>query len=113
MTVTYISIAIREYLTESSSPRKKLLILLLAPILAPLVNVIPIMTAYYIGYVGYVLARKSVKPDFEDRNMLINSSETRAAIDMRLEDEKTAMSLSLLFKLTEAVGEANLQAILG
>ena len=111
MTVTYISIAIREYLTESSSPRKKLLILLLAPILAPLV--VPIMTAYYIGYVVYVLARKSVQPDFDDRNMFINSAETRAAIDMRLKDEKTASSPAILFKLMEAVGEANLQAILG
>ena len=90
MTVLYVGIAIK---VETSSPCEKLLILLLAPILA--VPAIPIMTVGYIVYVAYVFARKCVQPGFHDK------------------DEEHKYSWAGMFKLLEAVAEANLQAVLG
>ena len=87
MTVAFVGVAIYVYRDEDSSLRKKLLILLFAPILAPLA--IPIATVGYIGYVAYVFARKCLQPDYDD--------------------EDGALHLKLL----EAVGEANSQAVLG
>ena len=69
------------------APDKKLLILLFAPILA--VPAIPIMTVGYIGFVSYIFARRCVQPDYDN--------------------ERGAEKL----KLYEAVGEANIQAVLG
>ena len=77
-----------------SSQSKKVLILLFAPILAALV--IPIMTVAYIGYVAYVFARKCVQPDYIDDD-----------------GDGDNMSFAGGLKLVEAVGEANLQAVLG
>lgn len=111
MTVTYIAAAGREFMNKNSSLRKKLLILILTPIFAPILPFI--MTVYYIGYVVYVLARKFFQPDFDDRNMFINSSEARDAIDMQLENQETAMSPAIVYKLQEALVEANLQSMLG
>ena len=87
MTVVYVGLAIYVYRDEDSSLCKKLLILLLAPIYVPLV--IPIATVVYIGIAAYVFARKCFQPDYDD--------------------EHGAEKL----KLYEAVGEANLQAVLG
>ena len=52
MTAVYVFLAMTQYCDEKSSKPKKILILPLALILAPLV--IPIMTVGYIGYVAYV-----------------------------------------------------------
>ena len=92
MTVFYVGFAIQEYREKESSRCQKLLILLFAPILAPLA--IPIGTVAYIVYVAYVFARRCIQPDFEDK------------------DENNE-SFARWFKLVEAVCEANLQAVLG
>ena len=94
MTVVYVGGAIKEYRKEDSSQRKKLLILFFAPILAALL--IPIMPVWYIGYVAIVFARRfiHIQSDFDDK------------------DEKN-FSFAGVCKLFEAVGEANLQAVLG
>ena len=93
MTVIYVGRAIQAYRDEaSSSQRKKLLIVLFAPILA--VPAIPIMTVCYIVYVLYVLTRKFVQPSYDDDD---GDNNTKAGN----------------FLLLEAVGEANLQAVLG
>lgn len=91
MTVWYVVFAISEYRAKDSSRRKKLLILLFAPILA--VPAIPIMTVCYIVYVLYVLTRKFVQPSYDDDD---GDNNTKAGN----------------FLLLEAVGEANLQAVL-
>ena len=87
MTVWYVGLAIKGYRKEGSSLCMKRLILLFAPILAPLA--IPIMTVGYIGYLAYVFARKCFQPDYDYD------------------------SFTVYLKLAEAVGEANLQAVLG
>ena len=87
MTLGYVGIAIMEYRDEDSSQRKKLLILLFAPILAPLA--IPIATVGYIGFAAYVFARKCFQPDYDYEDGAVH------------------------LKLLEAVGEANSQAVLG
>ena len=92
MTVFYVGEALGKYRDKDSSQRKKLLILLFAPILAPLA--IPMLTVAYIGYVAYVFARRCIQPDFDDKN----------------EDN---VSFAGELKLFEAVCEANLQAVLG
>ena len=73
-------------LRESSSWRKRLLILVLAPLLAPIV--IPLLTVGYIVFVAYGNARKVVQPGYF--NELVGE-----------------------FKLCEGILEANFQAILG
>ena len=84
MTVVYVGLAIYVYRDEDSSLCKKLLILLFAPL------AIPIATVGYIGYLVYVFARRCFQPvkvfNFDFAGQL---------------------------KLLEAVGEANLQAVLG
>ena len=92
MTVVYVGYAIREYRDKDSSLWKKLLIIFFAPILAA--PAIPIMTVHYIVYVGYVFARRVIQPGFDDKD----------------EDNE---SVAGMLKLFEAVGEANLQAVLG
>ena len=90
MTVCYVYLAMEKYREEDSSQRKKLKILFFAPILAAFV--IPCLTIAYIAFVAYVFARRCIQPDFdkdEDNN-----------------------SVAGWFKLAEAVGEANLQAVL-
>jgi len=91
MTVAYVVIVMNQYRDEDSSQRKKLFILLFAPILAA--PAIPLLTVCYIGYVAYVFARKCIQPDFDDK------------------DENNE-SIAGGLKLAEAVGEANLQAVL-
>ena len=83
MTVVYVGLAIYVYRDEDSSLCKKLLILLFAPL------AIPIATVGYIGYLVYVFARRCFQPVF------IN------------------FDFAGQLKLLEAVGEANLQAVLG
>jgi len=92
MTVAYVVVAIR-FFREDSSRSKKLLIVLLALVLA--VPAIPIMTVGYIGYVLYVFARKLIQPDYNDDD-----------------DEGVNNGWAGIFILLEAVGEANLQAVL-
>ena len=92
MTVCYVYLAIEKYREEDSSQRKKLKILLFAPILAAFA--IPCLTIVYIIFVGYVFARRCIQPDFDPK------------------DENND-SFAGNFKLFEAVGEANLQAVLG
>ena len=87
MTVAYTFFAIQA-LSGSSPFWKKLLILLLAPILAPIA--IPIMTAAYIVHVAYVFARKFVQPQYTDDRHMAGQ-----------------------FKVIEGVLEANFQAVLG
>ena len=94
MTLSYVGGAQKKYRDEASSQRKKLLILLFAPILAVLA--IPILTVCYIVYVAYVFARKCVQPGFND--------------DI---DDGDNDSWAGVLKLVEAVGEANPQAVLG
>ena len=91
MTVLYVGLAMSEYREKASSRCKKLKILLFAPILAALL--IPIATVFYIGYVAYVFARRCIQPGFD-------------------KDENN-FSVAGKLKLVEAVGEANLQAVLG
>ena len=88
MTVMYAG-GVIVALLESSSWWQKLLVLLLAPILAPIA--IPIMTVCYIVFVAYVFARKFVQPGYSD------DSGNDAG----------------WFKLFEGVLEANFQAVLG
>ena len=95
MTLAYVVVAIRSYRYEDSSRSKKLLILLLAPILA--VPAIPIMTVCYIVYVLYVFARKFVQPSYNDNS----------------DGDELGWSWAGNCILLEAVGEANLQAVLG
>ena len=85
MTVLYADLTIVG-LRKSSSWRKRLLILVLAPLLAPIV--IPLLTVGYIVFVAYGNARKVVQPGYYD---------------------KMASEL----KLFEGILEANFQAILG
>ena len=92
MAVCYVYLAIEKYREEDSSQRKKLKILFFAPILAAFV--IPCLTIAYIAFVAYVFARRCIQPGFDPK------------------DEKNA-SFAGNFKLFEAVGEANLQAVLG
>ena len=91
MTVLYAVFAI-SFLLESSSWWQKLLILLLAPILAPIA--IPIMTAAYIVHVAYVFARKFVQPGYTP-------------------DDDNNGQMAGQLKLVEGVLEANFQAVLG
>jgi len=93
ITLFYVSFAIEKYRKEDSSQRKKLLILLFAPILAA--PAIPIMTVAYIVYVAYFFARKCFQPGYND--------------DV---DDGANISWAGWLKLFEAVGEANLQAVL-
>ena len=88
-TLGYVAQAIRKYREEDASKSKKLLILLLAPILAA--PPILIMTVFFIVYVTYVFARRCFQPGYysDDSDFAEN------------------------YKLTEAVVEANLQAVLG
>ena len=60
MTVTYVGFVIDSFQDEDYSRRTKLVILLLAPILAVLS--IPALTVWYIGYVAYILARRCLQP---------------------------------------------------
>ena len=85
MTVAYAGGTIRG-LRVTSSWRKRLLILVLAPLLAPIY--IPLMTVGYIVFVAYGNARKVVQPGYYN------------------EDVGN-------FKLYEGLLEANFQAILG
>ena len=71
---------------DSSSWWERLLILVLAPLLAPIA--IPLMTVFYIVFVAYGNARKVVQPGNHDANVGF-------------------------FKLYEGILEANFQAILG
>ena len=56
---------------------------------------VPFLTVAYIGYVAYVFARKFVQPGYHDK------------------DDEHKYSWAGMFKLLEAVAEANLQAVLG
>ena len=85
MTVMYV-FATFKFLRESSSWRKRLLLLVVAPLLAPIV--IPLATVYYIVVVAYGNARKVVQPGYY--NGYVGS-----------------------LKLVEGILEANFQAILG
>ena len=85
MTVFYAFYAILG-LRESSSWRKRLLILVLALLLAPIV--IPLMTVGYIVFVAYGNARKVVQPGYYNEDVGF-------------------------FKMYEGILEANFQAILG
>ena len=87
MTVAYTFFAIQA-LSGSSSFWKKLLILLLAPILAPIA--IPLATVAYIVYILYVFGRKFVEPGYIDNGQMAGQ-----------------------LKLFEGVLEANFQALLG
>ena len=89
MTVVFAYIAISTLL--DSSWKKKLLILLLALILAPIA--IPLMTVGYIVYVAYVFAQKCVQPGYTPSGQ--NGQ------------------WAGIFKLLEGVLEANFQAMLG
>ena len=91
MTVAYTFFAIQA-LSGSSSFWKKLLILLLAPILAPIA--IPLMTVGYIVIVAYVFFRKFVQPEYTP-------------------DGPGNGQMAGRFKLLEGVLEANFQAVLG
>ena len=93
MTVLYVGYVIAIYRHKDTSQSKKLLILLFTPIYAALH--IPIATVLYIGYVAYVFARKCIQPDYEG-----NTAENN-------------VSWVGMFKLVEAVAEANVQAVLG
>ena len=86
MTVYYFVIAIEKW-REGESPKEKWLIAIFTPIFA--VPAIALMTIGYIGFVAYIFLRRCVHPDFDN--------------------ESGAEKL----KLFEAVGEANLQAVLG
>ena len=79
-------------LYTSSAWKKKLLILLLAPILAPVA--IPLATVAYIVYVAYVFARKCFQLDHTP-------------------DDGQGGQTAGVFKLLEGVLEANIQAALG
>ena len=85
MTVFYAFYAILG-LRESSSWRKRLLILVLALLLAPIA--IPLATVVYIAWVAYGNARKVVQPGFYNKDVVV-------------------------FKLWEGLLEANFQVILG
>ena len=85
MTVFYAVLTIM-YLRESSSWCKRLLILVLAPLLAPIA--IPLATVYYIVVVVLCSARKVVQPGYYNDGVG-------------------------KFKLCEGILEANFQAILG
>ena len=85
MTVLYAYATI-VYLRDSSSWCERLLILVLAPLLAPIV--IPLSTVVYIVFVAYGNARKVVQPGYY--NGYVGS-----------------------LKLVEGILEANFQAILG
>ena len=85
MTVFYAWHTFKKLL-ESSSWWQRLLILVLAPLLAPIV--IPLLTVGYIVFVAYGNARKVVQPGYYE-------------------------SLVGWFKLLEGILEANFQAILG
>ena len=89
MTVVYVGVAIYVYRDEDSSLCKKLLILLFAPL------AIPIATVGYIGYLVYVFARRCFQPDYGYVKGFFN------------------IDFAGQLKLLEAVGEANLQAVLG
>ena len=89
MTVVYVGLAIYVYRDEDSSLCKKLLILLFAPL------AIPIATVGYIGYLVYVFARRCFQPDYGYVKLFFN------------------VDFAGQLKLLEAVGEANLQAVLG
>ena len=91
MTVMFTVSAINGLL-NSSSWKKKLLILLLAPLLAPIA--IPLTTVAYIGFVAYVFARKFVQPTYTP-------------------DDPFNGQLAGGLKLLEGVLEANIQAALG
>ena len=85
MTVLYAWLIIKD-LRDSSSWRNRLLILVLAPLLAPIV--IPLLTVGYIVFVAYGNARKVVQPGY--------FNEWVGAL-----------------KMFEGILEANFQAILG
>ena len=85
MTVFYAYLTIG-VVRDSSSWRKRLLILVLAPLLAPIA--IPLMTVFYIVFVAYGNARKVVQPGYYDADVGF-------------------------FKMYEGILEANFQAILG
>ena len=89
MTVFYVALAIIVYRDEDSSLCKKLLILLFAPL------AIPIATVGYIGYLVYVFARRCFQPDYGYVKVFMT------------------VDFAGQLKLLEAVGEANLQAVLG
>ena len=92
MTLYYLGNARRQYREEETRCQKGLKLFFLIIFAAP---AIPMMTVVYIGYVALVFATKCVKPGYIDDTDGNNIS--------------TAGSL----KLIEAVGEANLQAVLG
>ena len=79
-------------LLDFSSWLQQLMILLLAPILAPIA--IPLMTVCYIVFVAYVFARKFVQPGYTP------------------DDPSNGQFVGML-KLLEGVLEANFQAVLG
>ena len=85
MAVYYAFLTIK-FLRESSSWRKRLLLLVLALLLAPIA--IPLLTVFYIVFVVYGNARKVVQPGFYNKDVVV-------------------------FKLWEGLLEANFQAILG
>ena len=85
MAVYYAFLTIK-FLRESSSRRKRLLILVLAPLLAPIA--IPPLTVFYIVLAAWRTAKKVVQPGYY--NNVVGR-----------------------FKLVEGVLEANFQAILG
>lgn len=85
MTVLYFVVAIEKY-READSKEKRLILFCALPFA---VLVIPFATAGYILYVTYIFLRRCKKPDFDEKHNA----------------EK--------LKLYEAVGEANLQAVLG
>ena len=93
MTLAYVVLAIRLYREEDSRHKKLLIFLLANPIFAVLA--IPIMTVGYIVYVLYFFVRKFVQPSYNDY------------------DYGTNNGWAGNFLLLEAVGEANLQAVLG
>ena len=85
MTVYYAMFTIA-FLRDSSSWWQSLLILVLAPLLAPIA--IPLATVGYIVWVAYSNARKVVQPGYYDFMVGV-------------------------FKMFEGILEANFQAILG
>lgn len=91
MTVVYAWAVIQE-LQESVSWRQSLLILLLAPIIAPIA--IPLLTVFYISFVAFVFAKKCVQPDYKPNDPFNGH-------------------MAELLKLLEGVLEANFQAALG
>ena len=106
VTLWYIGGAISHY-RDKSNPRKwKIFLVISALIFAPLA--IPTLTVAYIFYVAIVFARRCFKlgsDDFYPTGQLVSSF-----LGMKIGSD---VDFARNLKLTEAVAEANLQAVLG